>query len=66
MKRKKLLEWKDGNHKSRIALGDKLFFGYKKEKGCYSLAIKDGEIVIGVKCKTERDCLIVSNILNKV
>jgi hypothetical protein len=65
MKRKKLLEWED-NNKAKIAKGDKLFFAYEKRKGHYSLAVLDNGMAIGVRCKTERDCLIVSNILNKV
>ena len=65
MKRKKLLKWED-NNKSKIAQGDKLFFAYEQRKGHYSLAVLDSGMAIGVRCKTEKDCIIVSNILNKV
>ena len=66
MKRKKLLKWEDGTLNSKVAIGDKMLFGYIKEKEHYSLGIKDGNIAIGLKCKTERHCLMISNILNQV
>ena len=66
MKRKKLLKWEDGILNSKVAIGGKLVFIYKKEKGYYTLAIKDGDISVGFKCKTERHCLMISNILNQV
>jgi hypothetical protein len=66
MKRKKLLEWLDKN-KIKIAQGDRLFFGYQKVNKHYLLMIESSNgLATRLICKTEKDCLTISNILNKV
>ena len=64
---KKLLSWIDGKNGMKITAGTtKTFYAYQKMGNKYLLVIESGDIAIRLTCKTERDCLIVSNILNKV
>ena len=66
MKRKKLLKWNETKNGTKLAVGDTLVFGYIKQGKHYSLGIKDGNTSIGLICKTEKHCLMISNILNQV
>ena len=65
MKRKKLLEWKQYG-KSQIAEGNTLIFAYQKVGRNYMLLIEANGLATRLICKTERHCLMISNILNQV
>lgn len=62
---KRLLKWTDGNNGVKIAQGKNLIFAYQKVGKRHLLLIESGHIAIRHICQTERDCLIISNILNK-
>ena len=62
----KLLSWIDSDKEGiKIARGKNVFYAYQKMGKKYLLVIESGDVAVRLTCKTERDCLMISNILNK-
>ena len=65
MKRKKLLEWKERNG-VKTAVGRRFYFSYYKIGKTFRLILDTDPLASVLECKTERHCLMISNILNQV
>ena len=64
--KQKLLEWEETKG-TKMSWGNKHIFAYQKSKKNYILIIEAmGGMAVRHLCKTEQDCIIISNILNKV